>query len=155
MHLPRYERWFIWIGIGTMLSLFVILVALGYLQRFTPPSHLAGINPATVTQSPPFDHPGLRRMPDGSYQAYYVGQVFSWRPQSIVVPRGATVRFFVTSTDVMHGFEIAQTDVNVEVIPGWVSTSTQTFAHRGTYLIVCNQYCGIDHQEMYAKVIVQ
>jgi cytochrome c oxidase subunit 2 len=155
MELHRYERWWIWIGALTMVALFATLVTLQIVQGLTPPSHIGTIDPASVARTPPFDHPGLRKLPDGSYDAYYVGRVFSWDPQEITIPKDAVVHFYVTSTDVMHGFEIVDTDVNVEVVPGWVSSATQTFTHRGTYLIVCNQYCGIGHQDMYAKVIVR
>ena len=45
-----------------------------------------------VAQTPPFDKPGLRRLPDGSYEAYYVAQVFSFTPRTLTVPLGSRLR---------------------------------------------------------------
>jgi cytochrome c oxidase subunit II len=65
------------------------------------------------------------------------------------------VKFYVTSSDVVHGFEIAQTDVNIMAIPGWVNSASHRFTKPGTYLLVCNEYCGIGHQNMYGTIEVK
>src|SRR6516164_4547670 len=111
MHVNRYEKIWIWLGTGTMLVFFFIVAFLGFAKGINPPSHEQTIDATKVSTTPPFDHPGVRKLPDGSYEAYYVGQIFSWNPERIVVPRGAKVTFYITSTDVMHGFLVAQTDV--------------------------------------------
>ena len=64
------------------------------------------------------------------------------------------MRFFVTSVDVVHGFTIPEADVNAEVMPGWVSEIDHTFRKPGDFLIVCNQYCGAGHADMYSHVTV-
>jgi cytochrome c oxidase subunit 2 len=84
-----------------------------------------------------------------------VAHIFSFDPQHIVVPRGAKVTFYVTSTDVVHGFSIPETGVNTMVEPGWVSTVSHVFAKPGTYLLVCNEYCGSAHQTMAGSVEVK
>ncbi len=155
MHVNRYEKIWLWIGTATVVVFFLIVAFIGIAMGMNPPSHEQTIDPTKVATTPPFDHPGVRKLPDGSYEAYYVGQVFAWYPAHITVPRGAKVTFYVTSVDVMHGFLIPQTDVNVEVVPGWVSTATHTFDKPGEYLIVCNQYCGAGHQGMGAHIVVQ
>ena len=63
--------------------------------------------------------------------------------------------FYVTSTDVEHGFSIPATAVNMMVTPGWVNSLSHTFKEAGTFLLVCNEYCGAGHQTMAAKVVVQ
>jgi len=108
-----------------------------------------------VASTPPFDHPGLRKNADGSYEADYVAQVFMFSPSKLTIPVGSKVTFYVTSADVVHGFEIAKTDVNMMAIPGWVNNATHTFDKAGTYLLVCNEYCGIGHQNMYATIEVK
>jgi cytochrome c oxidase subunit II len=40
-------------------------------------------------------------------------------------------------------------------VPGWVNSQTHTFGSRGTYLLLCHEYCGIGHQNMSASIIVQ
>lgn len=155
MHMPRIERIWIALGIATMAAFFVTLLTLAVAADLNPPSTDGmTIDPAKVNQTPPFDKPGLHQLGPQLYEAYYVGQIFLWRPNQISVPAGSTVRFFVTSTDVVHGFTIPDADVNVEVMPGWVSEVDHTFKKPGEYLILCNQYCGAGHAGMYARVEV-
>jgi cytochrome c oxidase subunit II len=112
------------------------------------------IDPAKVSDTPPFDKPGLRQIGPHLYEAYYVGRVFQWTPREITLPAGSTVKFFITSVDVVHGFSIPDADVNDEIMPGWVSEQDHTFKTPGEYLIVCNQYCGAGHAGMYAHITV-
>lgn len=155
MHVPRLERVWLWLGGATMLAFFIVVLTLSVQANINPPSHDQTIDPTKVAQTPPFDHPGLRQTGPLRYEAYYVGRVFSWDPQEISVPVGSTVTFYVTSADVVHGFYIPDEDVNVEIMPGYVSSVTHTFRKAGTYLLVCNQYCGVGHQTMYAHVVVR
>jgi len=155
MHVNRLEKIWLWLGAATMVAFFMTLLTLSVRAVIITPRDGATIDPTKVWQTPPFDHPGLRQTGPLTYEAYYVGQVFSWQPQSVTVPVGSTVTFFVTSADVVHGFTIPDEDVNVEVLPGWVSSETHTFRRPGDYLILCNQYCGIGHHTMGAHVIVR
>jgi cytochrome c oxidase subunit 2 len=124
-------------------------------DNLNPPSDTQAIDPTKVSSTPPFDHPGLYKLSDGSYELYYVAQVFSFAPNTVTVPAGSKVTIYATSPDVVHGFEIAKTDVNMMVVPGWVNDATHTFKTPGTYLLVCNEYCGIGHQNMAAKIEVK
>ena len=94
-------------------------------------------------------------MPDGSYEAYYVAQVFSFTPASLTVPVGSTLTFYVTVGDVVHGFFIPETDINMMAVPGWVNQEKHRFTRSGEYLIICHEYCGIGHQNMFAKIDVR
>jgi cytochrome c oxidase subunit 2 len=155
MHIHRYEKWWMTFGIS-MLFVFLGLIAFAaFADNINPPSGMKQIDPTKVASTPPFDHPGLRRMPDGSYEAYYVAQVFSFNPASINVPLGGKVTFYVTSPDVVHGFFIPHTDINMMVVPGWVNMASHTFSKPGEYLLLCHEYCGIGHQNMFAKIEVR
>lgn len=155
IHLHRAER--LWIGFGlVMLVVFLgVITTAAVVDGFVPPSRVQSIDPTKVSQTPPFDKPGLRKVADGAYEAYYVARIFSFTPNTITVPAGSRVTFYVTSADVEHGFSIPETGVNTMVTPGWVSSVSHTFAKRGTYLLVCNEYCGGGHQLMAAKVEVK
>ena len=155
MHIHKYERWWMIFGFA-MLAVF--LVTIGYAafaDNIDPPSGLKQVDPTKVSQTPPFDHPGLRRLPDGSYEAYYVAQVFTFSPQTITVPVDSKVTFYVTSPDVVHGFYVAKTDINMMAVPGWVNSQSHVFTHKGTYLLICHEYCGTGHQNMFAKIEVR
>jgi cytochrome c oxidase subunit 2 len=151
----RYERMWL-LGGATMLAFFIaVLATAAIVDGFVPPSRVQTIDPTKVSQTPPFDHPGLRKIAPNAYEAYYVAHIFAFEPAVISVPAGSRVTFYVTSSDVEHGFSIPETGVNTMVTPGWVSAVSHTFAKTGTYLLVCNEYCGSGHQFMAAKVIVR
>ena len=78
---------------------------------------------------------------------------FAWLPAELTVPAGTPVTFRVTSMDVVHGFEIVRTDGQTMVLPGYVSQFTTQF-DAGEYLITCNEYCGLGHHTMAAKLHV-
>src|ERR1700680_4446532 len=139
-----------------MLAFFLAVVATAAIVGgFVPPSRVQTIDPTKVSQTPPFDHPGLHKLADGAYEVYYIARIFSFTPQHLEVPVGSRVTFYVTSADVEHGFSVPETGVNTMVTPGWVSTVSHTFKQRGTFLLVCNEYCGGGHQMMAAKVTVE
>ena len=146
-----------WLIFGlTMLAVFLaVITTAAVVDGFVPPSRVQSIDPTHVAQTPPFDHPGVRKIADGAYEAYYVARIFSYTPNTISVPVGSRVTFYVTSADVEHGFSIPETGVNTMVTPGWVSQVSHTFRQRGTFLLVCNEYCGSGHQLMAAKVEVK
>jgi cytochrome c oxidase subunit 2 len=154
VHVNRYER--IWMGFGfAILAVFLATITTAAIvDGIVPPSFGQRIDPTRVAQTAPFDHPGLRQVGDHLYEAYYVAHVFAFSPAKITVPRGSRVTFYVTSPDVVHGFSIPLTDVNLMIVPGWVSSAAHTFRDPGTFLLVCNEYCGAGHQLMAAQVEV-
>lgn len=154
LHVNRYER--IWMTFGlAMLALFLATITTAAIvDGMVPPSAGTTIDPTKVAQTPPFDHPGLRKVGDRNYEAYYVAHIFTFTPNKISIPRGSHVTFYVTTPDVVHGFSMPETDVNVMAIPGWVSSVAHTFNDPGTYLLICNEYCGSGHQFMEAQVEV-
>ncbi len=155
MHIHRAERIWLWFG-GAMLAVFLVTITfVALVEGMVPPSHIQSIDPTKVAETPPFDHPGLRKLPDGTYEAYYVARIFSFDPQKLEIPRGAHVTFYVTSPDVMHGFSVPLTGVNTMVTPGWVSTVSHTFTTAGTFLLVCNEYCGAGHHLMAGQIVVR
>jgi cytochrome c oxidase subunit 2 len=155
MHIHRYER--IWMLFGvTMLVVFLALLGFAaFVDNINPPNGFTAIDPAKVATTAPFDHPGLHQTGPKTYEAYYVAQIFQFTPNDIKVPAGSTVTFYVTSPDVIHGFFVANTDINMEIVPGWVNTQAHTFNTPGTYLLICHEYCGIGHQNMFGKIEVQ
>jgi len=154
IHVNRYER--VWLTFGfLMLAAFLATITVAaVVDGINPPSAGTTIDPTKVADTAPFDKPGLRQTGPKAYEAYYVARVFSYTPAKISVPVGSHVTFYVTSPDVVHGFSIPLTDVNVMVVPGWVSSVAHTFQTPGTYLLLCNEYCGAGHQNMEGQVEV-
>jgi cytochrome c oxidase subunit 2 len=156
IHVDRYEQ--AWIRI-TILILVVFVGAVtvaGIANGIQVPSVYQRVNPQTLTEAgSPWAEPGLRELAPGKYEAYILSQVWSFVPNEVRVPAGSEVTFYVTSRDVMHGFKILETNVNMMVIPGQVGKLKATFDEPGTYNIICHEYCGTLHHTMYGKVIVE
>lgn len=157
MHIHRLEK--IWLTFGIAM-LFVFLIVLGIsafaMGMDTPNSHEHhSFDPTKVSETPPFDNPGLIQTGDKSYEAVIIGYGFGYTPDEIEVPAGSTIVFKVTSSDVVHGFEIPGTNVNLMMIPGEVNQTSHTFNKPGEYLILCNEYCGVGHQMMASRLIVR
>ena len=155
MHVHKYERWWMAFGIAMLIVFLALLGIAAVADNINPPSGMQQLDPTKVAQTPPFDKPGLRKTGPHSYEAYYVAQVFSFNPATLAIPAGSKVTFYVTSPDVVHGFFIPHTDINMMAIPGWVNEQQHTFAHSGTYLLICHEYCGLGHQNMFAKIEVR
>ncbi|MCB0990535.1 MAG: cytochrome c oxidase subunit II [Acidimicrobiales bacterium] len=126
----------------------------GFFMGFTVPGADQEVDPQTVTQEGPFSEPGLREVAEGKYDAYIVAQTFSYTPGLLEIPVGAEVTFYVTSIDVQHGFNIRDTNINMQIVPGQVSKLTHTFEEPGEFPFICTEYCGSQHHAMFGTIRV-
>ncbi len=154
LHIDRYEKRWIVLSVLTLLVFILATAASGFAFGFQVPLPDQRVNPATIAESGPFAEPGVRELAPGRYEVYVLAQTWSFTPNRITIPAGATVTFHVTSKDVQHGFTVTGTNLNMQILPGYVSTLTHTFDRPGEYLIVCSEYCGVGHQTMHAVIEV-
>ena len=153
MKVDLYEKIWMWV-VAVMLGLFFTSTAIAALKDSRhPPSHVETIDPTRVMADARFRVPGVSVDPAGKVQVRIVGMTFAWLPADFTLPALTPVTFRVTSMDVVHGFEIVRTDGQTMVLPGYVSQFT-TELDAGEYLITCNEYCGIGHHTMAAKLHV-
>ena len=153
MKVDLYERIWMW-GVAAMLSLFFTSTAIAaFRDSHHPPSHVETIDPQRVMADARFRAPGVTVDPTGHVEVRIVGMTFAWLPAEITIPALTPVTFRVTSMDVTHGFEIVRTDGQTMVLPGYVSQFTTQF-DAGDYLVTCNEYCGLGHHTMAAKIHV-
>lgn len=155
MQVDRYERYWMWAATG-MLALFLgAIVATAVAGSAHPPSHVETVDPDRLRIAGEFASPGVTIGADGHVTVVMRAEFYVFRPEVIRVPAGRPVTFRITSPDVLHGFQIVGTNVNVTVAPGYVSEVTNTFTRPGEYLVVCNEYCGLAHHLMQGKVVVE
>jgi cytochrome c oxidase subunit 2 len=106
----------------------------------------------------PFDkaylEPKITQLDEKTFQVYAVAQMWQFQPSQINIPAGSEVDFYVSSKDVVHGFNISEKNVNLMAIYGNINKTTVKFEKPGIYKITCHEYCGIGHQAMQAEVIV-
>ena len=155
MNVDAYEKfWMVLAGVIVV----AFIGTIGYTARaytLRPPSHVETIDPGQVMQDPRFAAPGVSDLPDGRQQVVMVGLRFSWLPAEVRVKARRPVTFRLTSMDVVHGFEVAGTNANTMVVPGYVSQFTTTFDRPGKYLVACNEFCGDGHHTMQAAIVVE
>jgi len=159
-HVDRYES--AWVKLSVLLLLVfgtaISISSFGYGVQI--PSAYQRIDPR-VFQTPgapdagAFANPGLRELAPGKYEVHILAQIWSFTPSDIRVPVGSTVTFYVTSRDVQHGFKLQDTNLNMMVLPGQVSTLTATFDEPGTHNFICHEYCGSAHHIMYGRLVVE
>jgi cytochrome c oxidase subunit 2 len=154
MNVPLYEKVWMWAS-GVLIVAFVATIVVGLAgSALQPPSHVETIDPTKVWNDARFQHRGVTPSAKGA-TVVMIAMMFAFQPAEIHVPAGKPVTFRLTSADVIHGFSIVGTNGNTMVVPGYISQFTTVFRTPGEYLIVCNEYCGLSHHLMSAKLIVE
>jgi len=154
LHVDRFEAAFMRLAVLMLLAFAGALLIAVFGMGVHLPHIVEPIAPAEVDTTAGFDNPGLRMIYPGRYEAYIVVQAWQFTPSEITVPVGSQVTFFLASKDIIHGFKIEDTNVNIMVIPGQISEVTATFDKPGTYLFVCHEYCGALHHIMSGQITV-
>lgn len=121
-----------------------------------PVTRIETVDPTTLHLAGEFteDNLGAALESDGSVTVRIVAQQYSFTPQCVLLPAGTPVTFRVTSADVVHGFLIDRTNVNMMVEPGYVSVYKTRFPRTGEHVMPCHEYCGTGHAGMWARVQV-
>ncbi|WP_318617937.1 cytochrome B5 [Sporosarcina sp. YIM B06819] len=165
MHLHKYEKIWLTFGVGS-LALFLAIIGFAAFWKGThPQSHIEVIDPQNVQAHESFkpENLGLHEVADGKYIFNIVASAFNYDMgvdadgvpvKTIRVPKGSTVLYQITTIDVVHGFNVAGTNVNMMVEPGHISRFETVMKNTGEFTIVCNEYCGIGHHLMYGTVEV-
>lgn len=105
----------------------------------------------------------LRTPPIGAYEVNVTAQQWSWNfahrngcseVNVLRVPLGRPVRVLMRSEDVLHALFIPVFRVKQDIVPGRVTDLWFTATKPGIFDLYCAEYCGKDHSQMLAKVIV-
>jgi cytochrome c oxidase subunit II len=149
------NRWFI-IMATMLLVMMAIIVVTGIMGALHPSSNVELIDPTTLHLQGEFveSNLGAAVEPDGSVTVRLIATQYDFVPHCVDVPVGAAVKFRLTSADVVHGFLLPDTNVNTLVVPGFVAEVRTRFAKLGEYAMPCNEFCGLGHHAMWARVRV-
>jgi cytochrome c oxidase subunit II len=76
---------------------------------------------------------------------------------TLVIPTGSTVRFNLTSTDVVHSFWIPPFEFKRDVIPDHPNHFQVNTTQTGTFTGRCSELCGVYHSRMLftVKIVTQ
>ena len=157
MEIHRFEK--VWVACALLLIVgFIATITYGAVGAgVAMVSDEGGTVDAQNLQDTEFADPGVRQVGEDEYEVYVVAQQFIFRPgtsEDIVVPANSEVTFYITSPDVIHGFNIVGTNVNSMAIPGQVAKLKVRFDEPKEYGIVCHEYCGAAHHEMAGVIRV-
>jgi len=140
-----------------VIGLLLVMIAFTSLHWvMMPAQRIETVNPSTLHLAGEFteDNLGTEANADGSATVRLIAQQYSFTPQCIVVPANTPVTFRGTSADVIHGFIIAGTNVNVMLEPGYVSNFRTEFKRPGEHVMPCHEFCSVGHAGMWAHVKV-
>ena len=155
MHVHAYEK--LWLGLSVGLILLLIgsvtygAVGPGVAMIADDPEP---VEPGALDEDDRFAEPRVEQVGENEYAAYVVAYQFGFDPDPIVVPENSRVTLYVTSRDVIHGFEVVGTNANAMVVPGEVSEITVEVGEPQEYGLLCNEYCGAGHHVVEGSVRV-
>jgi cytochrome c oxidase subunit II len=100
----------------------------------------------------------LQGMPADANGVYVAGTPSEGTPShpgpTLVLPKGETVKFVLTSRDVIHSFWIVPFLMKMDVIPGHTNVFQVTPDKTGLFYGKCAELCGVDHSRMLFNVRV-
>jgi cytochrome c oxidase subunit 2 len=98
---------------------------------------------------------GRVRVPPGT-DAYMMAGRYTFFPE-LVLKAGEPYRIWMSAADVLHGFALVGGGINynLQLVPEHAFGVELLPEEPGTYLVVCNEYCGLGHQNMKGRIIVE
>ena len=155
MDIDRLERLWVYVSAGVLLLFIAAIFYAAFGLGIQVNANQEQIHPSEVEQSELFSNPGVHEMAPGHYRVVMVARAWQFTPKEIRIPNNAQIEFVMTSIDVIHGFRIPNTTVNVMLIPGQITRVRYRFRDPGTYRFVCHEYCGTGHHLMEGVLIVE
>jgi cytochrome c oxidase subunit II len=138
-----------------ILVLFVALATFSALHLAAmPQSRVETADPITLHLYGEFidSNLGSALEPDGSVIVRGIGQQYSFTPSCMLIPNDTPITFRATSADVVHGFLITGTNINLMLVPGYISSLNARFATPGERLMPCHEFCGVGHEGMWGRI---
>lgn len=108
------------------------------------------------------DYSDLRNTKEFDEEYSVVAKMWDWDfkyengtiTDTLYVPVGKTLKFNITSLDVLHSFYIPAFRIKEDAVPGRTGFVVITPLKTGVYDIACAEYCGVNHWNMYKKFVV-
>ncbi len=110
--------------------------------------------PKCITDPDPFERGQLIEHAEDRYELQMIARMWSFQPGSIEIPVGSELEIYLRATDIIHGFKIEGTNVNMMAVPGSINYQRLRFNEPGTYPLVCHEYCGVGHHNMRGEIVV-
>jgi cytochrome c oxidase subunit II len=79
---------------------------------------------------------------------------FDYTPGQLTLKKGEPVVFELTSADVLMGFNLPDFNVRADVVPDKVTRVRFVPDKTGTFIFLCDIFCGSGHEEMHGQLTV-
>jgi cytochrome c oxidase subunit 2 len=101
-------------------------------------------------------------VPEGALPVNVTAQMWNWsfvyengkKTDTLFVPINKPIKLILHSNDVNHSFFIPAFRLKKDVFPNRERIAWFIAKETGEYDIACAEYCGLNHSNMYAKIIV-
>jgi cytochrome c oxidase subunit 2 len=80
---------------------------------------------------------------------------FAFSPDKITLKRGQTVKLRLHSEDVTHGFFLRPLKLDEEIPAGQTDEVVVTPQVAGTFMPICDHFCGANHGNMNMTIVVE
>jgi cytochrome c oxidase subunit II len=153
-HGERVEHRWAAVMVGIVVLLTAIATFSALYHAAVPQARVETVDPRRLHLDGEFieSNLGSALEPDGSVTVRAVGQQYSFTPSCLLVPADTPITFRMTSADVVHGFLVGGTNINLMLVPGYISSLGARFDALGERLMPCHEFCGVGHEGMWARV---
>jgi len=79
---------------------------------------------------------------------------FDYTPGNLKLKKGEAVVFELTSKDVLMGFNLPDFNLRADIVPDKVMRVRFVPDKTGTFIFLCDIFCGTKHEEMNGKITV-
>ena len=79
---------------------------------------------------------------------------FDYSPGEVRLKKGEPVILELRSEDILMGFNLPDFNVREDIVPGKVTRLRLTPAKTGTFVFLCDIFCGSGHEEMNGRLVV-
>ena len=83
-----------------------------------------------------------------------VAKKFVFTPNHIEIKAGEAVVIELTALDFVHGFNVPDMNVRVDLPPGQVTRVPLKPATAGRFPFLCDNFCGDGHEQMNGSIVV-
>lgn len=92
--------------------------------------------------------------PPAGSDVYLTARLWSFWP-ILELENNKTYRLHLSSMDYNHGFSLQPVNINIQIVPGFEHVINITPNKAGTYTLLCNEFCGINHHTMVSRLYVK
>ena len=79
---------------------------------------------------------------------------FNYTPGEVTLKKGVPVILEFRSQDVLMGFNLPDFNARADIVPGKVTRLRLVPDKTGTFVFLCDIFCGTGHEEMNGKITV-